>query len=78
MHDERTGFESDEQVFRAPLDGKDTLAANGCFKICGDGPAQPTIADDQVDDAMLYERGCDAPSRGLYFGKLGQLKLKLI
>jgi hypothetical protein len=72
MDNQRTGLEPDEQVFRAPIDGNDALAANGHFEFCGDRPAQATIADDQVDDAGLNERGCDAPSRGFYFGKLGQ------
>jgi hypothetical protein len=77
MQDERAGFESDEQVFRAPIDGNDTLAADGGFEFRSDGPAQATIADDHVDEMMPNERGCDAPPRGFYFGKLGQLRLKL-
>src|SRR5258708_12735185 len=77
MHDERAGLEPDEQVFRAPIDGNDTLAANGRFEFRSDGPAQAPIADDHVADTMSNERGCDAPPRGFYFGKLGQLSLKL-
>src|SRR5258708_1647384 len=77
MHDERAGLEPDEQVFRAPIDGTDTLAANGRFEFRSDRPAQAPIADDHVDDTMPNERGCDAPPRGFYFGKLGQLRLKL-
>ena len=72
MHDERAGFEPDEQVFGAPLDTENELAANGRFEIRRDRPAQAAIAHDHVDHATLNERGRDAAPRGFYFRKLGQ------
>ena len=70
MHDERAAFEPDDQVFRAPLDAQDRLAAHGRFEIRRDGPAQAPIADDHIDDAARDERGRNAAPRGLYFRKL--------
>jgi hypothetical protein len=77
MHNERAGFEADNQVFRAPLDCAHQLPANGRFEIRGDGPAQPAIADDQVDDARLNECGRDAAPGRFYFRKLGQRPARL-
>jgi len=77
MHDERAAFEPDDQVFRASLDAEDLLPTYGSFEIRRNGPAQAPIADHHVDDAAANERGRDAPPRGFYFGKLGQLKPNL-
>src|SRR5580704_1692113 len=70
MHYERTVFESDEQVFRAPIDCNDTSAANGRFEFRGNGPAQTPIAHDHVDDARANKRGSDAASGRFYFREL--------
>jgi hypothetical protein len=77
VHDERAGFEFDNQVFRAPLDCAHQLPTNGRFESRGDGPSQAAIADDQFGDAVSDKCGRNAASRRFYFRKLGQRRAGL-
>ena len=72
MQDHGAGLQTDEQVLRAPIDAADDLIAHRRFEFCGNRPAQAPVAHDHVDDAMAYQSGRNAASRGLYFRKLGQ------
>jgi hypothetical protein len=72
MQDHRAGFQTDEEVFRAPINTAHDLMADSGFEFRGDRPTQAPIADDHFDDAMTQESGRNAASRGFYFRKLRQ------
>jgi hypothetical protein len=69
VHDQRARVEADQDVFRAPLDGSDPLAADRRFEVGWNGPAQAALAHDEIDDVRTLESRRDAGSGRFYFGE---------
>jgi hypothetical protein len=72
MHYRGAGVEAEQNVFRSSVDGAHGLTADGGFEVAGDGPAQPAIAHDDIDDAPLQQATRNAAPGRFYFGELGR------
>jgi len=73
MQDQCARVETNQNVFRAPLDAAHALAAHGRFEVGRDGPAQTALAHDCLDHAPPEQGRCNAAPGRFYFRELGRV-----
>jgi hypothetical protein len=71
MCDQRAPVESDEEVLGAAADVTDPLSRQLALERRVDGPAEASVAQDELGEGAAAQRGPDASAGGLDFREFG-------
>jgi hypothetical protein len=72
VHQQRAGFESEQQLLGASADAHDPLPGNLARQIARYGPAQPRLVHREPGDAAAANVRRKAAPRRFDFGQFGQ------